>query len=124
MAALLVVPSALFAQRSCNTLATNSVVFHRQQYSPSSSSMPVQGPTKQRTSPAAAAELAPDHGLMRAAAFNAQGGPEVLQPVLWRRPTAAPGRVLVRVVAASINPVDCKVRAGKVICHWSSASVK
>lgn len=38
--------------------------------------------------------------LMRAAAFNSLGGPEVLVPVLWSEPSAAPGRVLVRVIAA------------------------
>lgn len=51
--------------------------------------------------------------LMRAAAFNSHGGPHVLQPCLWSKPAAAPGRVLVRVVAAGLNPIDCKIRAGE-----------
>lgn len=45
------------------------------------------------------------HRLMRAAAFNTLGGPEVLVPVLWSKPTAAPGRVLVRVIAAGGWPL-------------------
>ena len=51
--------------------------------------------------------------LMGAAAFNSLGGPSVLQPCLWSKPAAAPGRVLVRVVAAGLNPIDCKIRAGQ-----------
>ena len=51
--------------------------------------------------------------LMRAAAFNSHGGPHMLQPCLWSKPAAAPGRVLVRVVAAGLNPIDCKIRAGE-----------
>lgn len=35
--------------------------------------------------------------LIRAAAFDCTGGPEVLQPCLWSKPQAAEGRVLVRV---------------------------
>ena len=37
-----------------------------------------------------------------------------MQPCLWTKPAAGPGRVLVRVVAAGVNPVDGKVRAGQI----------
>lgn len=49
---------------------------------------------------------------MKAAAFNAYGPPEALHTVEWTRPHAGGDRVLVRVVCASVNPIDCKV------CHW------
>jgi hypothetical protein len=52
--------------------------------------------------------------LMRAAAFNHQGSPEVLQPCWWSKPRAGPGQVLVKVMAAGLNPVDAKIRAGQV----------
>ncbi|WP_433264358.1 NADP-dependent oxidoreductase [Actinosynnema sp. CS-041913] len=47
---------------------------------------------------------------MRAIRQTALGGPGVLEPVETERPSAGPGRILVRVVAAGVNPVDWKVR--------------
>jgi NADPH2:quinone reductase len=38
------------------------------------------------------------------------GGPETFEPAELPDPTPGPGEVLVRVVAASINPVDTKIR--------------
>jgi NADPH:quinone reductase-like Zn-dependent oxidoreductase len=50
---------------------------------------------------------------MRAMAVTAFGGPEVLQPVDLPRPEPLPTEVLVRVVAAGVNPVDWKSRQGQ-----------
>jgi NADPH:quinone reductase-like Zn-dependent oxidoreductase len=49
---------------------------------------------------------------MKAAAINAYGGPEVLKVVEVETPKAGPGEVLVEVRAASVNPVDWKMRQG------------
>ncbi|WP_371542799.1 zinc-binding alcohol dehydrogenase family protein [Streptomyces sp. NBC_00554] len=49
---------------------------------------------------------------MRAVRIDEFGGPEVLVPVEMPDPVAAPGQVLVRVVAAGVNRVDALVRAG------------
>ncbi|MEV4096387.1 NADP-dependent oxidoreductase [Streptosporangium saharense] len=49
---------------------------------------------------------------MRAISQDVFGGPEVLRPVLLERPRPLPTEVLVRVVAAGVNPVDAKTRAG------------
>jgi NADPH2:quinone reductase len=48
---------------------------------------------------------------MRAMVVPAFGGPERLEERELPRPVAGPGELLVRVVAASPNPVDAKVRA-------------
>jgi NADPH:quinone reductase-like Zn-dependent oxidoreductase len=50
---------------------------------------------------------------MRTVEFNRYGGPEVLElvgdaPI----PAPAPNEVLIRVYAASVNPVDCAIRRG------------
>ncbi|WP_309054010.1 NADP-dependent oxidoreductase [Streptomyces sp.] len=50
---------------------------------------------------------------MRAAAFSAFGGPEVLDTVSVPTPTAGPGEVRVRVRAAGVQPIDCAVRSGR-----------
>ncbi|MEU6155743.1 NADP-dependent oxidoreductase [Actinosynnema sp. NPDC047251] len=47
---------------------------------------------------------------MRAIRQTALGGPEVLELVEIERPTAGPGKMLVQVVAAGVNPIDWKVR--------------
>ncbi len=47
---------------------------------------------------------------MRAIRQTALGGPEVLAEVETERPTAGPGKILVKVAAAGVNPVDWKVR--------------
>jgi NADPH:quinone reductase-like Zn-dependent oxidoreductase len=49
---------------------------------------------------------------MRAITQQRFGGPEVLEVADVPRPEPAPTEVLVRVVAAGINPVDAKTRAG------------
>lgn len=49
---------------------------------------------------------------MKAVRIHEYGGPEVLRYEDAPRPEAGPGEVLIRVHAASVNPVDWKVRAG------------
>ncbi|MGW4116147.1 NADP-dependent oxidoreductase [Actinosynnema sp. NPDC004786] len=50
---------------------------------------------------------------MRAVVGRRYGGPEVLELVEVPRPGRAPGEVLVRVLAAGVNPVDAECRRGK-----------
>jgi NADPH:quinone reductase-like Zn-dependent oxidoreductase len=49
---------------------------------------------------------------MKAIVVHEYGGPEVLKFEDYADPVAGPGEVLVRVAAASVNPLDCKRRAG------------
>jgi NADPH:quinone reductase-like Zn-dependent oxidoreductase len=49
---------------------------------------------------------------MKAIRFHKFGGPEVLRYEDAPKPQAEPGRVLVRIKAASVNPIDWKIRAG------------
>ncbi|WP_086829948.1 NADP-dependent oxidoreductase [Allokutzneria sp. NRRL B-24872] len=49
---------------------------------------------------------------MRVIELSEYGGPEVLRLAERPEPGAAPGRVLVRVAASTVNPVDQAVRAG------------
>ncbi|MEU6979290.1 MULTISPECIES: NADP-dependent oxidoreductase [unclassified Streptomyces] len=49
---------------------------------------------------------------MRAMTMPRYGGPEELAPADLPDPKVAPGEVLIRVVAAGINPVDWKLAAG------------
>jgi len=49
---------------------------------------------------------------MKAIVVHQYGGPEVLKLEEYPDPVAGSGEVLVRVAAASVNPVDCKRRAG------------
>jgi NADPH:quinone reductase-like Zn-dependent oxidoreductase len=49
---------------------------------------------------------------MRALRYDRYGGPEVLQVVDVAEPSPQPGEVKVRVRAASLNPLDWKLRAG------------
>src|SRR6187402_2757488 len=49
---------------------------------------------------------------MRAMTMSAAGGPEVLSLAQIDRPVRVNSEVLVRVVAAGVNPVDAKTRAG------------
>jgi NADPH:quinone reductase-like Zn-dependent oxidoreductase len=44
--------------------------------------------------------------MMRAVTFSEAGGPEVLQPGEVERPVRANAELLVRVVAAGVNPID------------------
>jgi NADPH:quinone reductase-like Zn-dependent oxidoreductase len=49
---------------------------------------------------------------MKAIVVHQYGGPEVLKFEEYPDPVAGPGEVLVRVTAASVNPIDYKRRAG------------
>ena len=49
---------------------------------------------------------------MLAVEFDSYGGPDVLELRRRSAPEAAPGEVLVRVRAVSVNPVDWKIRSG------------
>jgi NADPH:quinone reductase-like Zn-dependent oxidoreductase len=49
---------------------------------------------------------------MKAIVVHEYGGPEVLKFEEYPDPVAGSGEVLVRVAAASVNPIDCKRRAG------------
>jgi NADPH:quinone reductase-like Zn-dependent oxidoreductase len=49
---------------------------------------------------------------MRAIVIHAYGGPEVMKLVQVARPEPAEDEVLIRVIAASINPVDVAIRKG------------
>ena len=49
---------------------------------------------------------------MKAIVVHQYGGPEVLKYEEYPDPVAGPGEVLVRVAAASVNPIDYKRRAG------------
>jgi NADPH:quinone reductase-like Zn-dependent oxidoreductase len=50
---------------------------------------------------------------MRAMAMTQAGGPEVLELAEVDRPVRVSAELLVRVVAAGVNPIDAKTRAGK-----------
>ncbi len=51
---------------------------------------------------------------MKAVIYERYGGPEVLQMTDLAEPMAAHGDVLVRIRAASVNPLDWKLRAGQL----------
>lgn len=54
----------------------------------------------------------------RAVKFNKYGGLDVLQVVEVDRPEPGPGRVLVRVKAAGINPGEAAIRKGLLAERW------
>src|SRR3981081_4340934 len=56
--------------------------------------------------------------LMRAVLVTRFGGTEVLCPAEVERPSPISTEVLVRVVAAGVNPVDCKTRRGEGVARW------
>jgi NADPH:quinone reductase-like Zn-dependent oxidoreductase len=56
----------------------------------------------------------------RAVRFNQYGGLDVLQVVEVERPIAGPGKVLVRVKAAGINPGEASIRKGLFAERWPS----
>ena len=49
---------------------------------------------------------------MRALRIHAYGGPEVMRLEEVAPPVPGPGQLLVRVRAASVNPIDWKMRRG------------
>ncbi len=49
---------------------------------------------------------------MKAIVLHQYGGPEVLKFEDYPDPVPGPGEVLMQVAAASVNPIDCKRRAG------------
>ncbi len=49
---------------------------------------------------------------MKAIVVHQYGGPDVLEYEEYPDPVVGPGEVLVQVAAASVNPIDCKRRAG------------
>jgi NADPH:quinone reductase-like Zn-dependent oxidoreductase len=57
---------------------------------------------------------------VKAARFHRYGGPEVLQVDEVPDPVPGPRDVLIRVRAASINPIDCKIRQGaqRALIHY------
>jgi NADPH:quinone reductase-like Zn-dependent oxidoreductase len=50
--------------------------------------------------------------IMKAIRIHQYGGPEVLAEVEMQRSTPGPNEVLIKIAAASINPIDWKQRAG------------
>lgn len=69
---------------------------------------------------------------MRAIAMQAFGGPEVLALHELPRPKPGRGEVLIRIVAAGVNPVDWKIREGQlgrathafpIVPGWDAAGV-
>jgi len=51
---------------------------------------------------------------MKAAIIEQYGGPEVLKIAEVSKPVPGPGEVLIKVFAASVNPVDWKIRKGNL----------
>ncbi|GGZ58139.1 hypothetical protein GCM10010371_17070 [Streptomyces subrutilus] len=56
----------------------------------------------------------PEDHRMHAIGISQYGAPEVLALVERPRPSAAPGEVLVRVLAAAVNPTDLMLRSGEL----------
>ncbi|HUE67211.1 MAG TPA: NADP-dependent oxidoreductase [Candidatus Acidoferrum sp.] len=55
---------------------------------------------------------------MRAVEVTRFGGPDVLRLADVERPSPISTEILVRVVAAGVNPVDCKTRRGEGVSRW------
>jgi len=49
---------------------------------------------------------------MRALVIDDFGAPETLSIRMVPQPKAGPGDLLIRVLAAGVNPIDCKIAAG------------
>ena len=49
---------------------------------------------------------------MKAVVLHEYGGPDQLKYETWDDPQAGDGQILIRVVAAGINPIDWKIRSG------------
>ena len=58
---------------------------------------------------------------MRAVEVSRFGGPEVLRLVDLEPPSPISTEILVRVIAAGVNPVDCKTRRGEGVARWLGA---
>ena len=54
--------------------------------------------------------ILPSH--MQAMVYDDYGTADVLHPAIQPLPRRLPGQVLIEVVAASVNPVDCRLRSG------------
>jgi NADPH:quinone reductase-like Zn-dependent oxidoreductase len=50
--------------------------------------------------------------MMQAISYQEHGGPEVLRLTETEEPHAGPGQVRLKIMAAAVNPVDCKARSG------------
>jgi NADPH:quinone reductase len=50
--------------------------------------------------------------MMRAMSITRQGGPDVFEDVSVPMPAPAANQLLIKVEATSVNPIDCKLRAG------------
>jgi NADPH:quinone reductase-like Zn-dependent oxidoreductase len=55
---------------------------------------------------------------VRAVEVTRFGGPDVLRLADLERPSPISTEILVRVVAAGVNPVDCKTRRGEGVARW------
>src|SRR5437899_742553 len=55
---------------------------------------------------------------MRAVLVTRFGAPDVLEVGELERPSPISTEVLVRVIAAGVNPVDCKTRRGDGVARW------
>src|SRR2546422_11197412 len=55
---------------------------------------------------------------MRAVLVTRFGAPDVLEVGELERPSPISTEVLVRVIAAGVNPVDCKTRRGEGVSRW------
>ncbi|MCB1342355.1 MAG: NADP-dependent oxidoreductase [Pseudooceanicola sp.] len=56
---------------------------------------------------------------MRAALYRQHGGPDVIEIATVPMPQAGPGQVLVKIEAASVTPLDWKLRAGLLAAHFT-----
>ncbi len=54
---------------------------------------------------------------MRAMAIEGFGEPDQLRPMALPRPRPDPGEILIRVVSAGVNRVDCLIRSGALRAH-------
>jgi len=78
-------------------------------------------PLRPATAHEAVAEPVPDPpATMRATVFDETGGPSVLRTATVDVPSPVLSELLVRVVAAGVNPIDTKTRAGRGV----SASIE
>ena len=50
--------------------------------------------------------------MMRAMSITQQGGPDVFAEVSVPVPVPSANQILIKVAATSVNPIDCKLRAG------------